>query len=267
MADRSLQQAIADACLQEGAGEELARDPRGFLERRGVDARDIDAMMPARLAIYRRLVRNTLEGVVYRLLARTRARMNAAQEGAFDAEVDAFLHEVGPRTHYVKDVPGELVAWASPRWRARAELPGYLADLAELELAEVAVASAPDLAEPPGLAELALDRPLVLTAVMRLLALGHAVHRLSAEEDARETPEAGETFLLAYRDEEHAVRFLELSPLAYSVIARVERGEALGDAVKGACEERGRAMDDEVLASVARLLADLGERGVLLGGL
>ena len=42
--------------------------------------------------------------------------------------------------------------------------------------------------------------------------------------------------------------------------------EALGDATRAACDDAGYAPTPDVLASIATLLADLGERGLLLGG-
>jgi hypothetical protein len=39
----------------------------------------------------------------------------------------------------------------------------------------------------------------------------------------------------------------------------------LQQAIATSCEETNVAMNDETLASIARLLADLGERGILLG--
>ena len=60
------------------------------------------------------------------------------------------------------------------------------------------------------------------------------------------------------------MRWLELTPLAAAIVARLLAGEALQAAVERACEEHGTA-PAAVAADVARLLADLGERGVLLG--
>jgi hypothetical protein len=56
----ALQRAIADACLGAHVDEELARDLRGFLAAHGVAPEDIEAILaaPARLSIYRSLVRN-----------------------------------------------------------------------------------------------------------------------------------------------------------------------------------------------------------------
>jgi hypothetical protein len=43
-------------------------------------------------------------------------------------------------------------------------------------------------------------------------------------------------------------------------------GDGLQTAIREGCAQVGIPMDDGALASIAELLADLGERGVLLGG-
>jgi len=220
---------------------------------------------PPRLAVYRSLVRNGLSAVILRMLPRTRVRMNAACGGRFDADVARFVDDVGPRTHYLRDVPAELFGWAEPQWRADPQVPAYLPDLAAHELASFAVAASPD---PPGLAvrlgSVALDRSLVFASSVRLTHSAWAVHELPADPDATGEPQRRDVGLLAYRDPEHAVRWLELTPLAAAIVARLAQGEPLGDAVSRACEDRA-ADTAEVLGDVARLLADLGARGVILG--
>jgi hypothetical protein len=116
---RALETALARACLGAHAGDWIADDLRGFLEGHGVLPEDTEAILvePRRLAVYRSLVRNGLSAVVLRMLPRTRARMNAACDGRFDADFARFVDEVGPRTHYLRDVPAELFAWTEPRWR------------------------------------------------------------------------------------------------------------------------------------------------------
>ena len=264
--DAALQRAIADACLQAGAGEALAGDLRAFLEQRGVAAEDIEAIVaaPARLAVYRSLVRNGLAAVVVRMMPRTRAHLNAAIEDRFDADLGAFLDEVAPRTHYLRDVPAEFFAWVASRWRGDARVPEYLVDLAAHELAQFAVGAAVPSRAPERPADVALDRPLAFAESMRLVAYGWAVHELPADEDATGAPPRRDVQLLAYRDASHVVRWLELTPLAAAVLEHLAAGEALGSAVERACATFSAA-PAAVLGDIARLLADLGERGVLLG--
>jgi uncharacterized protein len=276
--DAPLQRAIAEACLGAHAGDDIAGDLGGWLEQRGVAPDDVEAILaaPPRLGIYRSLVRNGLWSVVLRMLPRTRARMNAACEGRFDADLAAFLDQVGPRTHYLRDVPAEYMAWIEPRWRADARVPAYLVDLAIHELAAFAVAAAAPASSVP-VVEVDLQRPLAFLESTRLLHHGWAVHELAAHQDDDATADAGdegsaataeperrEVHLLAYRDADHAVRWLELTPLASAILTRLVAGEPLGEAVASACTAAG-VTAASVLPELARLLADLGERGVVLG--
>jgi hypothetical protein len=256
---------IASACL--GDDESFETDFRGFLEKHDLDAADVAALLaaPQRLALYRRLVRHNVVDVVARMLPRTRARLERAVAGEFDRSFDAFLAAPSPRTHYLRDVPAEFLAWASPRWRRHEASPRYLADLAAHELVHFAVAAAPGAREPRPLDEVALDRPLVFSDSVRLARYAFAVHELPAEVDDTSEPAERDVALLAYRDDEHDVRFLELTALAAAIVERLVAGDLLGHAVERACSDRLVATTSEVLTETARLLANLGERGVLLG--
>jgi hypothetical protein len=266
-ASEALEKVIARACLGADTGLAIANDLRAFLERHGVATEDVDAILaaPRRLAIYRDLVRNGLSAVVLRMLPRTRARMNAACAGRFDAEFARWVDEVGPRTHYIRDVPAELFAWAEPRWRADSTVPAYLPDLAAHELAHFAVASSDSAQAIEPLGDVALAEPLVLSGAIKLMSYGWAVHELPADETSRDEPVRRDVHLIAYRDASHAVRWLELTPLAAAIVARLEAGETLGAAVERACAGKGVATAG-VLHDIAALIADLGARGVVLGG-
>jgi hypothetical protein len=157
------------------------------------------------------------------------------------------------------------VAWAGPRWAADPEVPDYLGDLARHELTGFEVGSADDDRGPTGI-DLELDATARFHASVRLARYDHAVHRLLADEDARDVPTREPTALLAYRDADHEVRYLELTPLAAAILDRLLLGETLRSAVVGAASARGEALGPEVLAGTARLLDDLAQRGALLGG-
>ena len=264
--DAPLQRAIADACLKASAGGEIARDLRGFLEARGVPEEDVAAILaaPPRLAVYRDLVRNSITSVVLRMLPRTRARMNRACRGRFDDDLAAFLDESPPRTHYLRDVPAEFLAWAAPRWRAAGDVPPYLVDLAGHELAHFAVGAAESARAREDAGELAIDRPLVFVGSARLARHAFAVHELSGDEGDDTAPAARDVALLTFRDAEHAVRWMELTPLAAAILERLLAGEPLGAAVSAACAEHATA-PAAVLPAIATLLADLAARGVILG--
>jgi hypothetical protein len=266
MSDEAIERALADACFGARADDAFVSDLRTFLESRGVAREDVEAIVtaPARLGVYRRLVRSNLVEVVLCMMPRTRARMNDACAGAFDADLARFLDEVGPRTHYLRDVPHELFAWAAPQWRARAGVPAYLVDLATHELISFAVGAAESASS--GVAqEISLDNPLAFIGSMRLVRYAYAVHELSPDVDDRSSPAKRDVSLLVYRDADNAVRFLDLTPLARAILERLAAGDPLGAAVQSACASENATPTPEVLADIARLLANLGERGILLG--
>lgn len=263
---RALQRAIADACLGAHTDDELAHDVRGFLTARGVSPEDVEAILaaPSRLAVYRSLVRNGLSAVVARMLPRTRARMNAACAGRFDADLARFADEVGPRTHYLRDVPAEFFAWAEPHWRSDAALPPYLVDLATHELTHFAVAASASAGVSESPPEVALHRPLAFAESARVVRYQWAVHELPSDENTTGVPTRRDVQLLVYRDAAHSVRWFELSPLATAVIECLLAGEALGAAVQAACAKHKTA-PAHVLPDIARLLADFGKLGVVVG--
>jgi hypothetical protein len=84
--------------------------------------------------------------------------------------------------------------------------------------------------------------------------------------DPDEEPASERTQLLAYRDRaSHRVRYLQLVPFAAATIEHLMRSQPLQDALREAAVDLGEALDDDKLASAAELLADLVERGVVLG--
>jgi hypothetical protein len=257
---------IAEACF--GGGEAIASlegDLGGFLARHGLAKEDADAILasPRRLGLYRRLVRHNVVNVVGIMLERTRARLEAHVPGVFDETVDRFLAELGPRTPHLRDVPRELLAWASPRWRKDDRIPSWLADYAEYELVDFTIAVAPRPAPPPPLAEVTAQRALVFADPRVIVHLGWAIHEMP--DDPRAAPVERNVHLLVYRDAQHQPRFLDLTPLAAAILERLFAGRPLAQAMVEACESSNHPLDDSVLGGAARLLADLGERGVLLG--
>ncbi|MFT3768807.1 MAG: DUF2063 domain-containing protein [Minicystis sp.] len=244
----------------------FALDPPGFLASSGLDAADVDqlvALGPRRLFLYRRHVRKTLGRGIKKQVPRTAARLGEA----FQAWVDRWIEAESPRSHYFRDAAFEMVAWASPRWANDPAVPAFLGDLARHELAYFDAATAPpDAAEAGPAAEITLDRSVRFAGAVRLARYDHAVHRLDADEDARDVPAHEATVLLLYRDAEHEVRVLELTPLAAAILDRLLGGEPLGAAVVGAATAAGHAVDGAVTQSTAILLEDLRARGALLGG-
>jgi hypothetical protein len=248
-----------------GVGAALAEDPGALLGGWGLapdDARQLEALGAGRLLLYRRHVRKTLARGIQRQIPRTAARL----EGAFRVWVDRWIDEESPRSRYFRHVAFEFTAWALPRWADDPAVPAYLGDLARHELVHFEVAPMPASDAPAAREELDLERGVRFDAAVRLSRYAHAVHRLDADEDARDVAAAEPVALLAYRDDAHEVRYLELTPLAAAILERLLRGDALGAAVVGGAGALGHPLDAAVTGSTAALLEDLRARGALLGG-
>ncbi len=243
----------------------LTHDRKAFLAEGGLVAADLQRLTEAsdkRLLLYRRLVRGGLTKAIAVELPRSAARLG---EG-FEAWVGRFIEEEAPRSHYLRDVAFEFLAWAAPRWAEDASVPSYLGDLARHELSTFEVGAAPPDGRGPTGAAMELDRPVRFHGAARLYHHAHAVHLLLGDEDARDVPERTPTTLLAYRDADHQVRYLALSPMAAAILARLLAGATLREGVVGGAAELGAPLDGAVLASTAALLDDLSTRGVVLGG-
>jgi len=242
-----------------------AVDPRNadaFLARYDFSDDDRAALLAdfERLLVYRRLVRGTLREAVELAIPRTLARLG----GVFDEYFERFLAERGPRTHYLRDVTTELLDFCAPLWAEDARVPAWALDLARHEALQIVVSSLREPVTARELGPLELDRGLCFVEAARIARYAFAVHRLASDEADRTPPERVPTALFVYRDPEHDVRYLELSPLAAALLERLLRGETLKASLLEASAETGTD-PAAALDGTARLLADLAARGALLG--
>lgn len=253
-----IQALFAEAVRQ----EHDAIDLEALVEKHEVEPDDAAALSGTRLALYRRLVRHNVVNVIDTMLERTRARLDHFVPGAFEQAVSAWIAAEGPRTPHLRDVPREMLDWAAPRWRSDSRVPAWIADYAEYELAEFTIGVAPRPAPPPPLLDVTADRALVFADPHLLLHLRWAVHEL---DELASQPMERATSLLVYRDADANSRFLDLTPLAAAILERLLAGRPLAAAMTEACAATNHVLDQAVLGGAAQLLADLGERGVLLG--
>lgn len=247
------------------APERIRQDRRAWLAEVGFEGRDIDAMAgldERRLLLYRKLVRRGLRAAIRAEIPRTAARLGPA----FERFTELYFERGLPSSPYLRDVAFEFVTWVTAPLLEDPSLPRYLIDLAWHELRDFEVACDPrEDGEPTGLS-IELDRAVRFRAGTAVARYNHAIHRLDADLDARDEPAPVKTALLVYRDSQYEIRYLELTPLAATILDHLMAEETLRSAVLRACAEHTNPVDGAVLEGTARLLSDLGERGVLLGG-
>ncbi len=260
----ALEAAIAELTLGRGIDPEDSSAVEAWLERNGVAEDDREALRAGelrRLLLYRTLVRQNLWDALEAAIPRSMARLSPR----FELYFDRFLCEVGPRSHYLRDITREFLDFCEPLWKTDPHLPPYAGDLARHEALHIEMAATPASSRTALSAEPSLDAGLGFVPSARRVHYAHAVQRLSESLEDRSEPSAEATDLLVYRSLAHTVHYLELSPFAAALLDRLISGDTLRAALFSAANQTSIALDDTVLAGTVGLLADLSERGVLTG--
>ncbi|MFO0627031.1 MAG: putative DNA-binding domain-containing protein [Polyangiales bacterium] len=238
----------------------LARALRRVCLAPTVDPADLARLGPGRWSLYRDLVRGRIVGALAEALPRTRDAAGAAR---FDGWISHWLDDAPPTTRYVRALMPQFVAWREGR-DAR-DLPPCFDDLLRYEVALHAVGLAPDPApEALRATPFEMHRPARFHPVLRRLDLRWPVHARFCEREPATDPSP--CALLIYRD---AQRFqaetLALSPVAARVIDAMRGGGDVTTAVQQTLAAEDLHAGAAFVESFADLLADLMERGVLLG--
>lgn len=210
-----------------------------------------------RWLVYRDLVRNRLNQVIRVALSRTR---DAIGEDTFARAVDEWFSAGSPKTRYLRHIPGELAEFAIPIWQ-RTEAP-WVADLAGYEITAWDIRHAP--ADPVPSSEFAFDRRPVLATAVRVLRLAYPVQTKPA-------PGAGyepdPTILCLYRDRSHRPIPRKLNPLAADLLeAWRAADQTVAESIQRVAAAHHTEIGPEFVEKLSALIADLIERGILLGG-
>ena len=215
---------------------------------------------------YRRMVRSRFYATIDHGFERL---IGVVGEARFHRLVDRFLSEEPPRSPYLRDLPGEFLKFVERRPDLLAGpdgLPPYGLDLLRYEWAERDVAYTHDEVRPDDVVDLDMERLAALSPAHRLLDLEYPVHRMGTDGTGAPGERAPITLCL-YRDRvTHEVETLELTPVAASMLVAMQRHEApLSQLVRDAARGHGATIDLAFVEALSTLLADLTDRGVLLG--
>lgn len=227
------------------------RDPRGHTRPAGVPAR------ASRL--YRELLRNNLEGFLLACCPVTREVLGPRR---WSRLVNAFFRDARCQAPWFREIPREFADWLATS-TAAATLPPWVPELVHYEWVELALdvtEAAPVPHDPAG--DLMAARPVLAPASMNL-AYAWPVHRIGrAWRPRKQHP----THLLAYRDADGAVRFMELNAVSARLVDLVAGGNMTGvQACRRIAEEFACTDTDAVIRHGAQLLGQLHEAGALSG--
>jgi hypothetical protein len=216
------------------------------------------AATPARrMAVYRELLYNNLEGFLLACFPVTRRILG---DRRWPSLVRAFFREARCRTPYFREIPREFLDWLSAREPAG---PAWLEELAHYEWVELAVDVmdvAPLPHDPAG--DPMVGVPVLAPALMNL-SYRWPVHRIGPAWRPRKP---APTHLLVFRDGRDEVQFLELNPVAARLVDLLLEGRLSGrEACAAIAAGLGHADPQAVIGHGARLLDELRAAGALLG--
>lgn len=211
-------------------------------------------------SLYRELIRTRILRELRLTFRRTHA---AVGREAFEHAFEHYLHAQPPRVRFFHALGADFAVSAEPMFRADPSLPAHAADLLIYEAALRTVADLPD-ATAVSLDEFAFDRVPVLAPALRLLELGHAVHRKPrVPGDYERAP----TYLCVHRGPEEArARTWMLNSVSYDLMQRFAiGGQTVTDTINALATQRGTAIDQNFLDGLCTVLADFIDKGVILG--
>jgi hypothetical protein len=233
-------------------------------------ARDLDALGSEgwRWREYRRMVRARFSETIDHCYARL---VELLGKERFHGLVDRFFAEAPPRSLYLRDVPGEFLAFAEARLDALASsapLPPFFLDLARLEWAELDTAYTFEESRAAEVVPFDMNLPAVLSPAHRVLRLTYPVHR-AADPGALAELSRSPIALCLYREPTtHDVRTLELNPVAAALVEAMGRADRpLTELVRDVAAREGATIDVAFVDAFSALMADFSERGLLLGSL
>ncbi|MDQ3033501.1 MAG: putative DNA-binding domain-containing protein [Myxococcota bacterium] len=221
--------------------------------------RDLELLGMERARLYRDMVRSRLRELISVALPWTERTLGRA---ATTELFRAFLAEAPPRSRYFREVVPAFLAFVRPRLEGPM-YPEHARDVATLEGTRWELGWREGQIEEP-IGELALESVPVPSPTLRVLTLGHDLHR--ADPMATETPAKGTYFVCVHRRPDHVVETRTLDATGARLVrawARADR--TVIESVRDVLREEGREADPAFVERMGALLAALVESGALLG--
>lgn len=236
------------------------RDPERTAAPEGIEDR--------RMAIYRELIYNNIEGFIsggFPVLRRLYT------DSDWHDLVRQFLVHHRSQTPYFLEIAEEFLQFiGSDAFRPRDVDPPFMNELAHYEWVELALSVAPDEAPPEGLdpnGDL-MTQPPALSPLAWNLVYQWPVQRLGP--DCRpETPPDTPTHIVVYRDRRDEVRFVSVAPLTSALLQLVEAhpGASGGELCLALAEHLEHPDPEQLQRAGVEALESLREKGILLGTL
>lgn len=194
------------------------RDPQQVARPAGSDAE--------RCEVYRDLIFNTINSFLESAFPVLSSVLGSEQ---WHARVRRFITDHRSRYPLFRQLPLAFLEYLSSLDLSAEQLPAFAVELAHHEWLELKLDTDKRQVRWPRSAQLAWDERLRFNPVMELHAYRHAVQLISRTQQPRHAS-AEPVFLLAWRDREHRVRFMQLNASAAQLLHLLQEGASAGQA-------------------------------------
>lgn len=254
---------MSESVVMNGTGESLLAFQQAFTGYvRDPEHRTPPSSIPLeRMQLYAQLVFGNVERVMGNMFPVLKSRLPECQWHALARE---FFRDHDLHDPLFQSMPREFLNFLEQRAPA-AEDPPYLLELAHWEWVDYALSIDLTEIELDGVerdSALLTGRPR-LNPLVWMLSYAFPVHRYRDEAPAGEMP----TYLVAYRDLEDRVGYLELNAVTARLLEMIDEGtHATGAEILHAlAAQMGQACDDDFRRAGADMLEELRRRDIVLG--
>jgi hypothetical protein len=216
---------------------------------------------PERIAMYRELIFNNIEGFLAGNFPVIRKILDDQQW--FELAQD-FFSEHTSKTPYFSGIAEEFLDYLENERANESDFP-FLLELAHYEWVEMALSIAKEDVEPNQQADDdLLSQTIKLSPLAWPLVYQFPVQLISPENLPLEPP-AQPTCLLAYRDQDDEVKFIEINPMTYRLLEIIqEQGEIVTeDCLTQVAQEANHPSPDVIIVGGLQILKDLAEKTVI----
>ena len=210
----------------------------------------------ARMAVYREIVFTNILNVVSTCFP---VCVQVLGERDWEKLLRQFFAKYQATTPIFREIPQQFLQFLN----TEKDLPIYFQALAHYEWVELAVSSQPTT--PPKLSKTPdfLNEKPVLASANKLLQYDYAAHKISA----RHKPKTNtKTYLLVFRNLENKVKFIELNPVTFQLLALIDENNMTGkQALIRLAEELQHPDANAVIQFGLEILQDLAKQKAIVG--
>ncbi|MEQ8689763.1 MAG: putative DNA-binding domain-containing protein [Pseudomonadales bacterium] len=219
---------------------------------------------PRRMAVYVGLIYRNIESFMSSAFPVLKSCLDS---DTWDVLIREFIHTHPSASPYFLEISQEFLAFLDTR--GLQGLPGFALELAHYEWVELALDVA--MAHAPAeafAAEAPLPEYVSLSALAQPLGYHYAVHQIGADHQPAAPADNG-CFLIAYRDQQEQVKFIESNPLTHRLLELIEQESvaAAGTTLHQELVAAGGQVDAvDFDAQLAQIVRQLLAKGVLQVG-